>query len=194
MYRVHVEPPNKFTENSTQKYPLIFFLHGAKERGETDERNYVQQVTFHGPWQSHGCPAYKKGKEAIAQIGNFFIAAPHLPSAKEDWQPRLLHQTFDSLVSPDSHYGRYIDTTRWYFTGLSLGGRGVLEFAIEYPELVAAIAPLCPYGVASLKSRIAALAQIPIWFFHGSLDGLDEEEAIPDEDALAIVFQKKILS
>ena len=191
MYRLHVEPPTTFTESSTQKYPLILFLHGGKERGETEERAYVQQVTFHGPWKSHGCPAYEKGQEAIAQIGRFFIAAPHLPSDTEDWQPSLLHQAFDSLVSPGSRYGRYIDTTRCYLTGLSRGGRGVLAFVLEHPRLFAAIAPLCPYDVASLEPSIAVLADLPIWFFHGSLDGLSEEGAVLDDKA--VVNNSKVL-
>jgi predicted peptidase len=70
-----------------------------------------------------------------------------------------------------------------FVTGLSEGGSGALEFALRYPQKVAALAPMCPAvedvfenlpWYAALVGRekyvAARLKNIPIWLFHGDHD------------------------
>jgi predicted peptidase len=52
-------------------------------------------------------------------------------------------------------------------TGLSMGGFGTWNFAIDYPDLVAAIAPIC--GVAE-KEWVPRIKSVPVWAFHGEAD------------------------
>lgn len=54
-----------------------------------------------------------------------------------------------------------------YLTGESMGGRGVFEVAYWYHHLLAAIAPICAFGIPNLAPVLSAL---PIWMFHGSAD------------------------
>ena len=61
------------------------------------------------------------------------------PQCPEDhwWDPVRLARLLDQLEA------RYrVDPKRVYFTGLSMGGYGSIEFAATYPDRVAATAPL----------------------------------------------------
>jgi hypothetical protein len=65
-----------------------------------------------------------------------------------------------------------IDERRIYLTGLSLGGGGAWVAAQDYPELFAAIAPVC--GGYNSTSRACGIASenLPVWAFHGDIDGV----------------------
>jgi predicted peptidase len=52
-----------------------------------------------------------------------------------------------------------VDESRIYLTGLSRGGFGTWEFAVSYPDLFAAIAPVCARGI----SGIERVKDIPVW-------------------------------
>ncbi len=57
--------------------------------------------------------------------------------------------------------------SRVYLTGLSMGGYGSWNLGAAYPDLFAAVAPICGGGVAS---EVAGLKGVPVWAFHGELD------------------------
>lgn len=78
---------------------------------------------------------------------------------------------FDSLyVDLTSRYR--IDTTRIYVTGISNGGFGTWQVALDYPERFAAIAPLCGGVNDSDTAKIGNLRELPIWTFHGTADDM----------------------
>ena len=60
-----------------------------------------------------------------------------------------------------------VDPSRVYLTGLSRGGFGTWRTAIQYPELFAAILPICGGGTTNYVDR---LKDIPVWAFHGAKD------------------------
>ena len=61
-----------------------------------------------------------------------------------------------------------VDTNRIYITGLSMGGFGTYDAITRYPELFAAAVPVCGAGDVT---KAQSIAHIPIWIFHGALDG-----------------------
>ncbi|HEX3000480.1 MAG TPA: prolyl oligopeptidase family serine peptidase [Armatimonadota bacterium] len=68
----------------------------------------------------------------------------------------------------DDICARYrVDPDRIYLTGLSMGGYGAWDMAIEFPDLFAAIAPLCGGGD---PGAVAAIKHLPVWVFHGGKD------------------------
>lgn len=182
MYDVHIEPPN-MERNLTRRHPLIFFLHGAGERG-TEARSWTKQVTWHGPWQRHGCPQYRKSKQSVREIERFFVAAPHLPGPEDVWEPERLRECFEQILAPQGQWSRMIDRERCYLTGVSLGGRGALEFAIRHPHLFAAVAPVCPFRTADFTPDLDRLGALPMWLFHGGLDGRDPDGNVTIEGLL----------
>jgi predicted peptidase len=62
-----------------------------------------------------------------------------------------------------------IDTNRVYLTGSSKGGRGTWEIGLKYPELFAAIAPVCG-GTDVARTLAANAARVRIYAFHGARD------------------------
>ncbi|MCH7939464.1 MAG: dienelactone hydrolase family protein [Candidatus Marinimicrobia bacterium] len=60
-----------------------------------------------------------------------------------------------------------VDADRVYLTGLSMGGAGAWQLAIEYPRRFAALAPICGWGEPLLAGR---LKELPVWAFHGARD------------------------
>jgi predicted peptidase len=147
-------------KNGTDRFPLIVFLHGSGERGLNPDA-----VMVHGPWdfmeQQPGFP--------------FMVLAPQcLP--EECWNPVTLDLLLDDIIA---NYP--VDTSRIYLTGLSMGGRGVFDWAIYHPDRFAAIAPVC--GATGNHSFMAhKLLNIPVWIFHGALDDI-----IPLENTAKVV-------
>lgn len=133
-----------------QKYPLVIYLGGGAQNG-----NDLTKLKTHGP------PFYiEKGHEY-----NFILVSPQCPEhtywTTENW--------FDALYADLlSHYR--IDTTRIYVTGISNGGFGTWQVAMDYPYRFAAIAPLCG-GVNDKDTlHIDTLKNLPVWTFHGTAD------------------------
>jgi predicted esterase len=62
-----------------------------------------------------------------------------------------------------------IDTDRVYLTGSSKGGRGAWEIGLKYPEMFAAIAPVCG-GTDVARTLVKNAARVRIYAFHGSRD------------------------
>ncbi len=148
-------------EDSPVAYPLLVFLHGAGERGDSyDDPDALGLLLRNGP--------------------------PRLIDRTE-WAPP--HPTI--VVSPQCHNGWWdpndvrallewvdlqypVDRTRIFLTGLSMGGYGTWSYLgrfggeAEDPLPIAAAAPICGGGGTNLA---AAMTATPIWAFHGTGDG-----------------------
>lgn len=147
-----------------EKLPLVLCLHGAGERGDDNEKTLGH---FTPIWTS-GNPAYR-AVFVVPQVPNGQIwATSGWSTSTSEMQPepsqsmKLTRALVDDLCQKLP-----IDRDRIYVTGLSMGGYGTWEFAQRYPEVVAAIAPVCGGGDTRSAKRIA---QIPIWAFHGDKD------------------------
>ena len=64
-----------------------------------------------------------------------------------------------------------IDLSRIYVGGYSMGGKMTLKMAVAYPELFAAIFPICPAWTPSTDA-LNLIADIPVWLTSGKLDPL----------------------
>jgi predicted peptidase len=124
----------------------LFFLHGAGERGDD-----LDLVKVHGP---------PKLIEA-GQSFPFIIVSPQVPT-DEWWSPDIVKWITSYIIENYS-----VDTSRVYLTGLSMGGYGTWATAIKYPDIYAAIAPICGGGD---PTKAESLKDIPIWVFHGDAD------------------------
>lgn len=136
-------------QDSIEDFPLIVFLHGAGERG-TD----LSKVSIHGPLQ------YIKDGNKIDAV----ILAPQCPEGVY-WQPHEVAALVKKVIKEN-----HIDENRVYLTGLSMGGYGVWATGGEYPELFAAMAPVCGAIYRPIYRNISHIKDMPIWVFHGALD------------------------
>ena len=139
--------PKDFDEN--KEYPLVFFLHGAGERG--DDLDVAMR---------HGYMKYvrEEGKEYP-----FICVAPQCPFDKY-WGCYT-----ESLIAflEDIIATLPVDKSRVYLTGLSMGGTGTWMLAMACPEKFAALAPVCGSGIYWYGE---AVKDIPIMMYHGDCD------------------------
>lgn len=139
--------PKDFDEN--KEYPLVFFLHGAGERGDN-----LDLISLHGYMQYHR----EQGREYP-----FIFIAPQCPADKY-WgcYTESLLAFLDWLCETLP-----VDKKRIYLTGLSMGGTGTWMLAMADPKRFAAIAPICGSGICWYAG---SLKDVPIYMFHGDCD------------------------
>ena len=150
--------PDGYDANPGKRWPLILFLHGSGERGDSLPKVSTQ-----------GLP------KLIAQGQKFpaIIISPQCPE-HDWWQVPNLSQLLDDVSA------KYrVDPDRISVTGLSMGGFGAWSLALAYPARFAAIAPICGGGDPSDAAR---LKKLPIWAFHGGKD-----DTVPTEMTIRMV-------
>ena len=152
-----------------KQYPLLLFLHGAGERGSDNELQLV-----HGRDLFEGDPLLR----------DMIVVAPQCSEA--GYWVRIVRP-----VTPDEIAGRtfpydagisddllavkelldcfialgYVDTDAVYGTGLSMGGMGVLDLMLRYPDFFAAIQPIC--GAANAQRCAEYKGRTRVRFFQG---------------------------
>ena len=145
----------------SRRWPLVLFLHGSGERGRN--LNLVKQ---HGPPK-----LVEQGRKF-----DFILVSPQCPE-DESWSSPALCALLDDI---NAHYA--VDQSRVYVTGLSMGGQGTWDLALDYPERFAAIAPICG---RSNTLRARRLSKVPVRAYHGAIDNVvPVEESVNMVDAL----------
>lgn len=152
----------------SRQWPVILFLHGSGERGSD---GVAQAGVGLGP--------------AIRRNPERFPALVLFPQAPQEsaWREAPLQAAFDMLQATVREFGG--DRARLYLTGLSMGGYGSWELALQHRGVFAAIVTVC--GGVSQSSRMPALRvttggpdpfawvaehlrRTPVWIFHGDAD------------------------
>ncbi len=160
------------THGARGRLPAILFLHGSGERGDDNQAQLKV-----------GLPAY------LREHRDDFPALVVIPQAPEDSE-----WTTDAgpiaLAALDAAMREFdVDPQRVYLTGLSMGGYGSYELALQQPRRFAAVVPVCggltvdwtdarpqmqAHSVAGATDPFAAAAEklkdTPIWIFHGAKD------------------------
>lgn len=163
--------PGDYGKDSSQKWPVILFLHGVGER--MDNLEHVRGI---------GLPNELESQTDFP----FIVASPQLigGASRDYWShPAVVELLFGLLEEIQTKLS--IDPSRVYLTGISLGGGGTWEIGLQYPGHFAALVPVAgyygyPFGV---PDNICDLKDEPIWAFHGAKDEvvpLDAEQGLVD--------------
>lgn len=165
---------------SGKPYPLVLYLHGA---GELDTDDDSLLVGNQGP------AVWARVEEQAKRP--CFVLVPHchrstgsavsggrlgwtslmkygpVPGAgRTPFEPTpMLATAYKILNKVTAEYGA--DRKRIYLTGLSMGGFGAWALAAGHPETFAALVPICGGGD---PAKLARIANMPIWAFHGAAD------------------------
>ena len=158
--------------NASKKYPLVFFLHGAGERGNNNELQLV-----------HGAKLFLK--ENVRKNFPAIIVFPQCPansfwsnvdfkmengkrifSFQEAGEPTIaMKLAQELLMTLLKNYP--ITKKQIYVGGLSMGGMGTFEIVRRNPKIFAAAFPIC--GGANVATA-STLKKIKWWVFHGGKD------------------------
>lgn len=145
--------PEGYEEDTTQRWPMILFLHGGAESNRSGDvsPNIVRQIG--PPWE------IDKGMKLP-----FVVISPQARGF--GWDPNVLYGLTQEVFKDYR-----IDEDRVYLTGMSMGGYGTWAMAKEFRYLFAAIAPICG---GEDTTGMEVFAHMPIWVFHG-----DKDDVIP---------------
>jgi predicted peptidase len=168
--------PKGYEADTSKRWPLMLFLHGAGERGTN-----VWRVAIHGP------PRHVSAGSNFP----FIVVSPQCPP-NQRWSNEVVLGLLDDVLKTHR-----VDTTRVYLTGLSMGGYGTWSLGCTYPERFAAIAPICGGGekisILLAGDKAAALRSLPVWAFHGAKDPVVPlEESQRMVDALKQIGSKEV--
>ncbi len=145
MYKYLTYEPENFSKD--EEIPLLIFLHGSPQRSNNFDK--LRNVPI---------PKYLEDKTLTLPM---LVIAPLCPT-DSSWDTQHLFDTYNDVLKKYN-----IDQKRIYLTGFSMGGFGALKFAKEYPDIFAAVAPVCSGGTTLFSEY---LKDIPFWFFHGKKD------------------------
>jgi predicted peptidase len=161
--------------DSTKEYPVIFFLHGAGERGRENERQLI-----------HGSKLF--AKEEIRTQYPAIVIMPQCPT--DDYWANVLRVHDDAgnrlfFFLEDGVPGRYMELlqelvrhilkvypakmNQVYVGGLSMGGMGTFELVRRMPNTFAAAFPIC--GGAN-PATAKKMKKVNWWIFHGAKDNV----------------------
>jgi len=163
--------PDNF--NPENKYPVLFFLHGAGERG----RDNVKQLT-------HGGELFLS--DTIRDKFPAIIVFPQCPEG-DYWSNVRMERQPDGTREFNFRTGgrpteamklflrltkqllahRAVDPKRIYIGGLSMGAMGTYEALRRKPGLFAAAFAICG---GDHTSNVRKYRHVPLWIFHGELD------------------------
>ncbi len=159
--------------DASKKYPLVFFMHGAGERGNDNEKqlvhgaklflrddvrkNYPAIVVFpqcprNSFWSNVSFRADSVGKRT------FVFKADAEPTIAMKLANALLHQLLQQYP---------VQKKQVYIGGLSMGGMGTFEMVYRNPKTFAAAMPICGGGDPSIAKQ---LKKPKWWVFHGAKD------------------------
>ena len=176
-YRYQVFVPAQWTPD--EEWPVIFFLHGAGERGDDGVRQLEE-----------GLP------EILRETSDFPAVVVMPQCRRRTWwgDPAMEAQAFAALEAAIEEFNG--DRSRLYLTGLSLGGYGTWAFGYKYPKKFAALVPVCG-GVKSSRrfpvpdwhpakrapadpytETARGIGNVPVWAFHG-----DQDRSVPVEES-----------
>lgn len=159
-------------EKAGQKYPLVLFLHGAGERGNDNEKQLMHGgQMFLNPVNREKHPAFvlmpqcpESGYWAYDARPTSFVPA-EMPLNQEITPLfRSLKELLDTYLALPQ-----VDKSRIYVVGLSMGGMGTYDLAIRFPEVFAAVIPIC--GTVN-PARLPKSKEVAYRIFHGDADNV----------------------
>jgi predicted peptidase len=182
-----------FPENfdAAKKYPILFFLHGAGERGSDNEKQLVHggklflqedirkqfpaivvfpQCVSDSYWSNVNIKPDANGKRT------FMFQEKGDPTKA---MHALLSMIDFFLVKP------YTDRSRVYAAGLSMGGMGTFELLRRKPKVFAAAFSICG---GDNVANVQKYKNVPLWIFHG-----EKDDVVPVACSTSIADQLKVL-
>ncbi len=150
--------------DDTTKYPIVIWLHGHSHGQYEGYQIKLNNITN---WASD------EFQSRFSESAGAYIVAVRAPenigiSWNEDALVLSLKNTIDDFIIKN------IDTvnpSKVYVGGFSMGGMMTFKMAVAYPEMFAAIFPICPY-ITIDNNDAMKFSDVPVWLTSGKNDHL----------------------
>lgn len=153
-----------------KKYPLVVMLHGAGSNHRLALRRVFGQSNMNGENDVEASRYFPRwqGREYI-------VVSPHARGTM-GYQSIAEKDVLDMVADVKKHFS--VDEDRMYLTGLSMGGGGTLWMGLSYPDMWAAIAPVCPAPPAEAAALAANAFNLPVHIHQGGADPVVRAEGV----------------
>src|SRR5438270_5061243 len=158
--------PKGYDTETTKKFPMVVFTHGAGECGTDGEALY-----------SNGPAMEICNNNPFKETFPFIVLCPQCPPRGERWDQPQMYKAVSQIVDAAIKSVR-VDVDRVYLTGLSMGGKGCWLAALEGADRFAAIAPIC--AGTTHPDAAQKLRYVAVWMISGSLD----QDAVDHNNAM----------
>lgn len=158
--------------DAKKQYPVLFFLHGAGERGNDNEAQLIHgSKLFLNPENRKNFPAiiifpqcpqndfWANVKFGDAKSSERFTFQK---AAKPNQAMKILIALVNKMKSEP-----YSDKSRFYVGGLSMGAMGTFELLRKKPNVFASAFAICG---GDHVENVKKYKHVPIWVFHGAKD------------------------
>jgi poly(3-hydroxybutyrate) depolymerase len=156
--------PDSYNADASRRFPLVVCLNGIGEIGNGSSNNTLTESDSNQLARVlHGGPL-----RHISQGSTYFNDNPAIvvqPQTPDNWNTTKLNDTLTQIAS-----AYRTDVDRLYVTGYSLGGGGAWGFARNFPDKIAALAPICGSAYPAYNYNYTAMNKLTIWSFHGDSD------------------------
>ncbi len=149
-YRLYV--PENYDESKS--YPIILFLHGAGESGTDNQVQIKDNLLL----ETLVSPEYIDSNPCI-------VVAPQSTCSWGDIHERVT--VMNILLDLESRYN--IDEDKHIIVGYSMGGVGVWNMLLLYPDYFDAAVPVAG---GTVPGDFESIKDVSIWIFHASDDGV----------------------
>jgi len=155
--------PARYAE-SNEKYPVIIWFHGGGQygNGSTDLPFVLEEGLPKVIEEKRFPPSFTVNDEKFS----FIVIAPQMTQ-------KIFNAEIQTLLNYVKNSFR-VDPSRIYFSGISLGGRMLSDYAAANPNEIAGVVAMAglPQIDENLTAKCTAMsnAELPVWQFHNRDD------------------------
>ncbi len=150
-------------KNDKTKYPLVVWVHGLGDGSKDGVQVNKSQIAY---WASDEFQS-RFGKAG----GAFVLAARSREELGHTWTNAMVEPLRAAIEDFIAKNKANVDVKKIYIGGYSMGGKMTFKMAIAYPEMFAAIFPICPAWSPDAEA-MEYISDMPTWIIAGKPDPL----------------------
>lgn len=156
--------------DASRKYPLVVMLHGAGSNHRLALRRVFGQTNMNGETDVEASRYFPRWENR-----EYIVASPRARGTM-GYQGIAEKDVLDMVADVQRRFS--VDEGRMYLTGLSMGGGGTLWIGLSYPDMWAAIAPVCPAPPAEAAPLAGNAFNLPVQIHQGGADPAVRPEGV----------------